>query len=65
MKQCHFCMNNRMIDYKDVETLKKFLTSQARILSRIHSGLCAKHARRLALAVKHARFIGLLPFVSR
>jgi len=53
------------IDYKDVETLKKFLTPHARIQSRKRSSIPSKFARELALAVKRARFLGLLPYVSR
>lgn len=53
------------IDYKDTEMLKKFMDTHARILPRHESGLSAKNQRRLALAVKHARFMGLLPFVSK
>ena len=53
------------IDYKDVETLKKFLTPHARIQSRKRSGIPAKFGRELATAIKRARFLGLLPFVSR
>jgi small subunit ribosomal protein S18 len=53
------------IDYKDVETLKKFLTPHARIQSRRRSSAPAKNQRSLALAVKRARFLGLLPYISR
>ncbi|OHA88690.1 MAG: 30S ribosomal protein S18 [Candidatus Zambryskibacteria bacterium RIFCSPHIGHO2_01_FULL_43_27] len=53
------------IDYKDVELLKKHLNPHARILSRRKTGLSAKSQRELALAIKRARFLGLLPFVSR
>ena len=53
------------IDYKDVDLLKKFLNPHARILSRKKTGLSAKNQRHVALAVKRARFIGLLPFVSQ
>jgi small subunit ribosomal protein S18 len=53
------------IDYKDTELLKKFLNPHARILSRKKTGLSAKNQRHVALAVKRARFIGLLPFVSQ
>jgi len=64
--QCHFSTNNvKYIDYKDTETLKKFLNPHARILSSKKTGVCAKHQRKLAQAVKRARFLGLLPFVSR
>ena len=54
----------KYIDYKDVGTLKKFLTPHARIQSRKRSGTPAKFERELALAIKRARFLGLLPYVS-
>jgi small subunit ribosomal protein S18 len=53
------------IDYKDTELLKKFLNPHARILNRKKTGLSAKQQRELALAIKHARFLGLLPYVTR
>ena len=53
------------IDYKDTELLKKFLNPHARILSRKKTGVSAKTQRNIAEAVKRARFLGLLPFVSR
>ncbi len=66
MKQCYFTQNNiKFIDYKDVDLLKKFLNPHARIISRKRTGVTAKHQRNLATAVKRARFMGLLPFVSR
>lgn len=57
--------NIKHIDYKDVEVLKKFLNPHARMLSRKKTGISAKNQRKLANAVKRARFMGLLPFVSR
>lgn len=57
--------NIRHIDYKDVEILKRFLNPHARLLSRKRTGLSALHQRRLAQAIKRARFMGLLPYVSR
>lgn len=66
MKQCYFTENNiKHIDYKDVDLLKKFLNPHARIISRKRTGVTAKNQRNLANAVKRARFMGLLPFVSR
>ena len=53
------------IDYKDVATLKKFLTPHARIQSRRRTGASSKFQRELAVAIKRARFMGLLPYVSR
>ena len=65
-KQCYFSSNNiKHIDYKDVDLLKKFLTPQARIMSRRRSGVSAKNQRKLDTAIKRARFMGLLPFIAR
>lgn len=66
IKTCHFCTNNvKYIDYKDVETLKKFLDPYAKIAKHSRTAICAKHQRKFATAVKRARFLALLPFVSR
>jgi len=55
----------RYFDYKDVETLKRFLNPHGRIQSRKHTRLTAKQQRELAKAVKNARFMGFLPYVVR
>jgi len=66
MTQCYFSTSDaKYIDYKDTETLKKFLNPHARIIAGKRTGICSKHQRKLAEAVKRARFMGLLPFVSR
>ncbi|MEK7186988.1 MAG: 30S ribosomal protein S18 [Patescibacteria group bacterium] len=57
--------NTDFVDYKDVDTLKKFLTPHARIQSRRRTGVSSKFQRELSTAVKRARFLGLLPYVSR
>lgn len=65
-KQDYFSTNNiKYIDYKDVEILKKFINPSGRILNRRRTGLTAKNQRALKLAIKRARFIGLLPFVAK
>lgn len=65
-KQCYFTQNNiKHIDYKDVELLKKFTNPHARIISHKRTGVSAKYQRLLAMAIKRARFMGLLPYVSR
>ena len=65
-KQNYFKENGiENIDYKDIDTLKKFLTPHARIQSRKRSGIPAKFERQLSMAIKRARFLGLLPYVSR
>ncbi len=56
---------HKSFDYKNTELLKKFLNPHGRILSRGRTGLTAKAQRSLALAVKRARFMALLPFVAR
>mgnify|MGYP003578481631 FL=1 len=58
-------VNLEHIDYKDAETLKKFLTPHARIQSRKRSGVPAHFQRSIATAIKRARFMGLLPYISR
>lgn len=64
-RQCFFKQNNiKHIDYKDTEIIKKFLNPHARILSRKKTGVSAENQRKLAMAVKRARFMGLLPYVA-
>ncbi|MBI5079057.1 30S ribosomal protein S18 [Candidatus Wolfebacteria bacterium] len=64
--QCFFCSQNlKMIDYKDPVFLRRFISVQAKIIDPKHTGVCAKHQRMLAQAVKRARFLGLLPFVGK
>jgi small subunit ribosomal protein S18 len=53
------------IDYKDVDTLRKFINQHARIQGRRRTGAPARFQRELSTAVKRARFMGLLPYVSR
>ncbi|OGI64567.1 30S ribosomal protein S18 [Candidatus Nomurabacteria bacterium RIFCSPLOWO2_02_FULL_40_10] len=66
MKQDYFSANNiKFIDYKDIEILKKFLNPNGKIMSHKRTGVTAKNQRALANAIKHARFIGLLPFVVK
>lgn len=65
-EQCYFSANNIIhIDYKDTEILKKFLNPHARMVAGRRTSVCAKHQRKLAEAVKRARFMALLPFVAR
>jgi small subunit ribosomal protein S18 len=52
------------IDYKDVETLQRFLNDQGKILPRRVTGTSAKFQRQLAKAVRRARFMGLIPYVA-
>ena len=62
-KICAFCADkSKDIDYKDTAKLKRFLTERGKIQPRRASGVCAKHQRELALAVKRARMMALLPY---
>jgi small subunit ribosomal protein S18 len=63
-KVCKFCMQKLKIDYKDPDTLRRFITERGKILPRRITGTCAKHQRALALAIKRARILALLPFVA-
>lgn len=61
---CFYCQSGREVDYKDVLHLKRFLTRRGKIRAREQTGLCAKHQRWVARAVKRARIVALLPFVE-
>ncbi len=62
-KVCAFCQAKAdVIDYKDIATLKKYITEGGKILPRRMTGVCAKHQRVLAVAIKRARLVDLLPF---
>ncbi|MBI5198905.1 MAG: 30S ribosomal protein S18 [Nitrospirae bacterium] len=64
-RSCKFCAEKiDYIDYKDVKTLKGFLTERGKILPRRISGNCAKHQRGITVSIKRARNIALLPFVG-
>ncbi|MBQ9543558.1 MAG: 30S ribosomal protein S18 [Clostridia bacterium] len=64
-KVCAFCTEKiEHIDYKDSMRLRKFISERAKILPRRVTGTCAKHQRQLAIAIKRARQIALLPYVS-
>ena len=64
-KVCVFCADKIYnIDYKDVPRLRRFLSERAKILPRRMTGTCAKHLRQLTVAIKRARHIALLPYIS-
>lgn len=64
-KYCRFKKNGiKYVDYKDPEFLKKFLNEQGKILPRRLTGTSLKYQRRVAVAVKRARHLALLPFVT-
>ncbi len=64
-KVCNFCVDKATsIDYKDVNKLKKYISESGKILPRRMTGVCARHQRELAVAIKKARQMALLPYVA-
>lgn len=67
-RPCQFCLNrnsaNNYIDYKDESVLIKLVNLQGKILSSRITGTCAKHQRAVSLAIKRARYVGILPYVG-
>ncbi|HEX5949648.1 MAG TPA: 30S ribosomal protein S18 [Actinomycetota bacterium] len=65
-KVCIFCKDRiEYVDYKDVATLRKFVSERGKIRARRVSGNCAQHQRDVAAAVKNAREMALLPYSAR
>ncbi len=67
MKKSDYLKEHKIdyVDYKDVDTLKKFLTPHSRIQSKKRSGISSKSQRAISLAIKRARFMGFLPYITR
>ena len=63
-KVCVFCGKDNVIDYKDINKLKRYISERGKILPRRITGNCAKHQRALTVAIKRARQIALLPYTS-
>lgn len=64
-KVCVFCTDeNAVIDYKDINKLKRYVSERGKILPRRITGTCAKHQRALTVAIKRARHIALMPYVA-
>jgi small subunit ribosomal protein S18 len=65
-KVCPFCKDkDKVLDYKDVEEVKKFTSDAGKILPRRVTGVCAKHQRDVTQAVKRARHIALIPYEDK
>jgi len=62
-KYCKFCAEGIEPDYKNVELLKEFISERGKIIPSRISGTCGKHQRKLAVAIKRARQLALLPYV--
>ncbi|MBQ6067009.1 MAG: 30S ribosomal protein S18 [Clostridia bacterium] len=64
-KVCTFCVEkSEFIDYKDTQKLRRFISERAKILPRRVTGTCAYHQRELTVAIKRARQLALLPYIS-
>ena len=64
-KVCSFCVDRaEFIDYKDVAKLRRFISERGKILPRRVTGTCAFHQRELTVAIKRARYMALMPYVS-
>ena len=62
---CQFCTDpSTKIDYKQAESMRRFITDEGKIRPRRQTGTCAKHQRQLAKAIKRARHVALLPFTG-
>ena len=64
-KVCQFCADKtKEIDYKDVDTLKEYVTERGKILPKRITGTCAMHQREVTKAIKRARIVALLPYTQ-
>ena len=64
-KPCRFCVRKDLIiDYKDIATLKNYITDRGKIKPRRFTGNCARHQQSSKRAVKRARFLALMPYVA-
>ncbi len=64
-KVCSFCVDRiDTIDYKDIPRLRKYISERAKIIPRRVTGTCAYHQRALTVAIKRARHVALLPYIS-
>lgn len=64
-KMCEFCVNQKNVDYKDVEVLHTYLNAYKSIAPRRRTGACAWHQRKISAAIKQSRIMGLLPFIHQ
>ena len=62
-KVCVFCGKDNVIDYKDTNKVKRYISERGKILPRRITGSCAKHQRALTVAIKRARHVALMPYV--
>lgn len=61
---CPFCDQKLEPDYKEAKTLRRYLSDKGKIMARTRSGVCMKHQKRLAQAIKRARSMAMIPYVT-
>lgn len=64
-KTCFFCTEKKEPTFEEVGVLQRFITERGKIIPRSRNGLCAKHQRSLALNIKYARHLALIPFLVK
>lgn len=64
-KDCIFCKQKKEPDYKDIESLRRYVSERGKIVGNRYTGVCHKHQLHLTIAIKRARFLALLPFLVR
>ena len=63
-KECAFCKDKKEPQFYETEVLRRFISERGKIIPRLRSGLCSKDQRKVALAIKNARHLAMLPFVG-
>ncbi len=64
-KNCPFCKNEDLVvDYKNIDLLRSYISERGKILGRARTGICNKHQKQIAKAIKRARHLAYLPFVA-
>lgn len=65
-RYCHFCVNkDAVIDYKNTDLLRRYVSSFGKIVPQKRSGVCTRHQRMLSQEIKRARIMALLPFIHQ
>ena len=64
-RNCQFCDNKTLPDYKDPGVLAKYMSERGKLLGQARTGICSKHQRALTIAIKYARHVAFLPFIVR
>ncbi|MBI3486311.1 30S ribosomal protein S18 [Candidatus Daviesbacteria bacterium] len=64
-KVCQFCEGKKEPTYTDSANLRRFLSDRSKIQPKLRTGTCSKHQRAVSREIKYARFLGLLPFITK